>query len=59
VAVSPVKEIVELTATAHGAISVRLPRSVPAALLAEARAKGVSLNQFCVSELVAQLRSVV
>ena len=55
----PVKEIVELTASANGAISVRLPRSVHAALLAEAKAEGVSLNQLCVAKLVAQLRAVV
>jgi hypothetical protein len=55
----PVQEIVDLTASANGAISVRLPRSVHAALLAEAKAEGVSLNQLCVSKLVAQLRSVI
>ncbi len=55
----PVKEIVELTASANGAISVRLPRSVHAALLAEAKAEGVSLNQLCLSKLVTQLRAVV
>ena len=55
----PVKELVELAASANGAISVRLPRSVHAALLAEAKAEGVSLNQLCVSKLVAQLRAVV
>jgi hypothetical protein len=53
------KEFVELAASANGAISVRLPRSVHAALLAEAKAEGVSLNQLCVSKLVAQLRAVV
>jgi hypothetical protein len=53
------KELVELTASANGAISVRLPRSVHAALLAEARAEGVSLNQLCLSKLVAQLRAVI
>jgi hypothetical protein len=53
------KELVELAFSANGAISVRLPRSVHAALLAEARAEGVSLNQLCVSKLVAQLRAVV
>jgi hypothetical protein len=55
----PVREFVELAASANGAISVRLPRSVHAALLAEAKAEGVSLNQLCVSKLVAQLRAVV
>jgi hypothetical protein len=54
-----VKEFLELTASANGAISVRLPRSVHAALLAEAEAEGVSLNQLCVSKLIAQLRAVV
>jgi hypothetical protein len=53
------KDFGELLATANGAISVRLPRSVHAALLAEARAEGVSLNQLCLSKLVAQLRTVV
>jgi hypothetical protein len=55
----PVKEIVELAASANGAISVRLPRSVHAALLVEAKAEGVSLNQLCLSKLLAQLRTVV
>jgi hypothetical protein len=53
------KDIRELVSSANGAISVRLPRSVHAALLAEAKAEGVSLNQLCVSKLVAQLRAVV
>jgi hypothetical protein len=55
----PVTEHLDLTATANGAISVRLPRSVHAALLVEAKAEGVSLNQLCVAKLVAQLRAVV
>jgi hypothetical protein len=55
----PVKDFGELLATANGAISLRLPRSVHAALLAEAKAEGVSLNQLCLSKLVAQLRAVV
>jgi hypothetical protein len=49
----------ELVSSANGAISVRLPRSVHAALLAEAKAEGVSLNQLCVAKLIAQLRAVV
>jgi hypothetical protein len=52
-------EIREIVSTANGAISVRLPRSVHAALLAEAKAEGVSLNQLCVAKLVAQLRTVL
>jgi len=55
----PVKGFAELVSTANGAISVRLPRSVHAALLAEAQAEGVSLNQLCLSKLVAQLRAVI
>jgi hypothetical protein len=54
-----VKEFAERLSSANGAISVRLPRSVHAALLAEAEAEGVSLNQLCLSKLVAQLRAVV
>jgi predicted HicB family RNase H-like nuclease len=46
-----------LLATARGAVSVRLPRSVHAALLAEARAEGVSLNQLCLSKLVVSLNA--
>jgi len=55
----PIKGFVDMVAHANGAISVRLPRSVHAALLAEAKAEGVSLNQLCLSKLVAQLRAVV
>jgi hypothetical protein len=49
----------EVVSNVSAAISVRLPRSVHAALLAEAKAEGVSLNQLCVAKLVAQLRAVV
>jgi hypothetical protein len=52
-------EVRELVSSANGAISVRLPRSVHAALLAEAKAEGVSLNQLCVAKLVAQLQTVL
>src|ERR1700680_1069599 len=54
-----VKGWVDMVASANGAISVRLPRSVHAALVAEAKAEGVSLNQLCVAKLVAQLRAVI
>lgn len=54
-----IKDFGALLATANGAISVRLPRSVHAALLAEAKAEGVSLNQLCLSKLVVQLRALV
>jgi predicted HicB family RNase H-like nuclease len=39
-------------------MSIRLPRPVHAALLAEAKAEGVGLNQLRPSKLVAQLRAV-
>jgi hypothetical protein len=55
----PAKVLRDLLATAHGAISIRLPRSLHAALLAEAEAEGVSLNQLCVSKLAVQLRASV
>jgi predicted HicB family RNase H-like nuclease len=48
-----------MIASANGAISVRLPRSVHAALLAEAKAEGVSLNPLRVAKLIAQLRAVI
>jgi hypothetical protein len=54
-----VKGFMEMVSSANGAISVRLPRSVHAALLAEAKAEGVSLNQLCVAKLIAQLRAVI
>ncbi|MGH7170631.1 MAG: toxin-antitoxin system HicB family antitoxin, partial [Gemmataceae bacterium] len=55
----PVKGFMEMISSANGAISVRLPRSVHVALLAEAKAEGVSLNQLCAAKLIAQLQAVV
>ena len=46
-------------ANGHLALTLRLPKSVHAALLAEAAAEGVSLDQLCLSKLVAQLRELV
>ncbi len=43
----------------NGKISVRVPASVHAALLAEAEAEGVSLNQLCATKLTVQLAAVV
>lgn len=43
--------------TASGQTIVRMPKSLHAALLAEAEAEGVSLNQLCVSKLSMQLRA--
>ena len=44
--------------TANGRILVRVPRSMHAALLAEATAEGVSLNQLCSAKLSLQLRAI-
>ena len=51
--------ISERLSTANGSVSIRMPRSLHAALLAEAEAEGVSLNQLCVAKLAVQLRAVV
>lgn len=51
--------IAELLARANGKLLVRVPRAVHAALLAEAEAEDVSLNQLCASKLAVQLRAVV
>lgn len=51
--------ISELVSRANGVINVRLPRTIHAALLAEAEAEGVSLNQLCVAKLCVQLRAAV
>lgn len=42
-----------------GKFVVRLPASLHAALLAEAKRENVSLNQLCVAKLASQLRAVV
>jgi HicB family len=55
----PVQDLGDLSVPLNGAITVRLPRSVHAALLAEAKAEGVSLDELCLSKLVAQLREVL
>ena len=51
--------LADMGARTNGAISVRVPRSVHAALLAEAKSEGVSLNQLCVVKLAVQLQSIV
>jgi predicted HicB family RNase H-like nuclease len=38
---------------------VRIPKSLHAALLAEAEAEGISLNQLCLTKLAVQLRAAV
>jgi hypothetical protein len=44
---------------ASGKFVLRLPESLHAALIAEARREGVSLNQLCLAKLCAELRSIV
>jgi antitoxin HicB len=44
---------------ASGRFVLRLPRSMHAALIAEAKAEGISLNQLCVAKLATQLRANV
>ena len=51
--------IAERLDTASGQMSVRLPKSVHAALLAEAELEGVSLNKLCVAKLCMQLRALL
>ena len=55
----PVTEFVDMSANDHRTLSLRLPKSVHEKLLAEAAAERVSLDQLCLSKLVAQLRDVV
>ncbi len=43
----------------NGTVLLRLPKSLHAALFAEAEAEGVSLNQLCLSKLMIQLRALV
>lgn len=45
--------------TASGTTTLRIPKSLHAALLAEAEAEGISLNQLCLAKLAVQLRSAV
>jgi predicted HicB family RNase H-like nuclease len=51
--------LAERLSSAAGHISVRMPASIHAALIAEADAEGVSLNQLCVAKLCVQLRAAV
>ena len=62
------KEIAEIMATlpgpkkndqeASGQLRVRMPRSIHSALIAEAEAEGVSLNQLILSKISLQLRAL-
>jgi predicted HicB family RNase H-like nuclease len=45
--------------SASGTTTLRIPKSLHAALLAEAEAEGISLNQLCLAKLAVQLRAAV
>jgi hypothetical protein len=47
------------SANGHLSVTLRLPKSVHTTLMKEAAAEGVSLDQLCLSKLVAQLRELV
>ena len=55
----PVRGTIELVPVTNGTIIIQVPQSLHTALRAEANAEGVSLDQLCLSKLVAQLREVV
>jgi predicted HicB family RNase H-like nuclease len=56
---APTKSVDEDVANANGTMIVRGPRSLHAALIAEAKAEGVSLNQLCIAKLSVQLRAQI
>ena len=55
----PPRGVVEFKSDSNGSIMIRVPQSVRTALLAEAKSEGVSLDELCLSKLVARLRKVV
>jgi hypothetical protein len=55
----PVEYVGDLTANSQLTVMLRMPKSVHEALIAEADAEGVGLEQLCLSKLVAQLRELV
>jgi predicted HicB family RNase H-like nuclease len=55
----PLRSIEKPRAEASGKLLLRLPKSLHAALIAEAESEGVSLNQLIVTKVAHQLRSAV
>lgn len=55
----PVGAVGNWMSTASGTTTLRIPKSLHAALLAEAEAEGISLNQLCLTKLAVQLRAAV
>ena len=55
----PIGTVGNRMSTASGTTTLRIPKSLHAALLAEAEAEGISLNQLCLTKLAVQLRAAV
>ena len=55
----PITEVVDFQGNGHPFVTLRLPKSLHQSLLAEAAEEGVSLDQLCLSKLIAQLRKFV
>ncbi|MGH7136458.1 MAG: toxin-antitoxin system HicB family antitoxin, partial [Pirellulales bacterium] len=55
----PVGAVGNWMSTASGTTTLRIPKSLHAASLAEAEAEGISLNQLCLTKLAVQLRAAV
>jgi hypothetical protein len=55
----PVQVIGDALSNEPLSVTLRLPKSIHQSLLAEAAEEGVSLDQLCLSKLVAQLRELV
>ncbi len=55
----PITEVIDFGSNGDHAVKVSMPKSVHAALLTEAAAEGVTVEQLCLSKLVAQLRDLV
>ncbi len=55
----PVGAVGNWMSTASGTTTLRIPKSLHAALLAEAEAEGISLNQLYLTKLAVQLRAAV
>jgi hypothetical protein len=55
----PVEYVGDLVPNGHLTVALRMPKTLHAALIEEADAEGVGLEQLCRSKLVAQLRKLV
>lgn len=55
----PVQDLGDVQSNGHPSVTLRLPKSLHQSLVAEAAKEGVSLDQLCLSKLVAQLKQLV